>query len=114
MLSTYSVLSCPPCVGDVASRWCRALGDGRDTILRISVVLSNAVKVNRRSIGGETICDMHFDSVAPICSDHWAGNTAIDSKSSSGVAVRRDCSFNKLKPVLANYPGIGNSVIVVG
>lgn len=113
-MSAYSILSCPPCVRDVASGWCRALGDGRDTILRISVVLSNTVKVNRRSIGGETICDMHFDGVAPIGSDHWSGNTTIDSKGSSGVAVRRDCSFNKLKPVLTNYSGVGNSVIIVG
>lgn len=113
-MSTHSILSSPPCVGDVTSRRCRALGDGRDTVMRIGVVLSNAVKVNRRSVSGEAVCDMYFDSITPICSDHRPGNTAINSKGSPGVAVRRNCSFNKLKPVLANHPGVGNSVIVVG
>ena len=71
MVPRRAILRRSPGVGQRITRCDWALSNRCHAILRVGVVLANAVEVQTCTVVRKAISDVDFDSVAPVRFDRW-------------------------------------------
>lgn len=94
----------------------RALGDSRDTIFPLSILLSEPVPVERGSLRtvGDVVGDRHLDPVTPVGLYSRAGESAVHEQDLALIAIRGDYTAADGEVVFAGDAGVGPLFVVVG
>ncbi len=111
-----SVLGSFPGISHAAAGWRGALRDADYAIIRVGVVLADAMEMDAGAVGAgrERVADMHDYSVAPVGKERGARDATIDRLRRAREAVRGHRDIGDLKPVLPSYAGIRGFGVIIG